>query len=349
MWTPRYLMLVVILPLFCRAQQSGPDSPTLTFRPQTRLVLLPFHAASGKNYRRDLQASDVVLLEDGVLRSFTVFDSPATEGRIPLDLVLLFDSNPAFEPLWDPAGVYRFAGHWENHLWDPIFNRQDADVRISIYHTFGQKLCRLSPTTTEPVPLTRSLNGLLRPILPGAGEDDGGIPLSLPPKRDRVGSGRFTWDFPTSPFIGQGATQERLLLGPPAPSLLTGKDQAARLTNAHLPFVIYSPSLCLLTGLSDITARWAHRKLNGGGVAKLAWFRDVPLAHLGALHHSTERTASPPPEVNDLSGASSSCGEGCPDGAARPFSVEELTSLGNLSHVQPIVRLGTRQGQLANA
>ena len=108
-------------------------------------------------------------------------------------------------------------------------------------------------------------------------------------------------------------------------------------------------------GYPAMTAgRTPHKGCGAGGLCAFAGdkvrpSRDGPLAHLGALHHSTERTASPPPEVNDLSGASSSCGEGCPDGAARPFSVEELTSLGNLSHVQPIVRLGTRQGQLANA
>src|SRR5271154_4668074 len=72
-------------------QQSPQEPPPVTFHSQTHLVLLSFHVARGKNYVTDLKPADFVLLEDGKPRDFTIFDSAATLGRIPLELVLLFD------------------------------------------------------------------------------------------------------------------------------------------------------------------------------------------------------------------------------------------------------------------
>src|SRR5690348_6678959 len=94
--------LAVFSALPACTQEAAPDSPSLTFHAQTRLVLLSFHSARGANYRADLQPADVVLLEDGIPRSFTVFDSPTTNGRMPLELVLLFDTNRAAAELWNP-------------------------------------------------------------------------------------------------------------------------------------------------------------------------------------------------------------------------------------------------------
>jgi hypothetical protein len=49
-----------------------------------------------------LKPSDVVLLEDGKPREFTIFDSASTQGRMPPELVLLFDTNPTIPYFWIP-------------------------------------------------------------------------------------------------------------------------------------------------------------------------------------------------------------------------------------------------------
>jgi hypothetical protein len=55
-------------------------------------VLVPLNVIRDKDFVPDLQSSDVTLLEDGRPRSFSVFEGPATRRRIPLELVLLFDT-----------------------------------------------------------------------------------------------------------------------------------------------------------------------------------------------------------------------------------------------------------------
>jgi hypothetical protein len=88
----------------------------VTFSAQTKLVLFSFHVRQGKNFVPDLKAGDVSLFEDGKPPPFTIFDSPATQGRMPLGLVLLFDVNPAIPYFWDPADVFRFISSWEEGM-----------------------------------------------------------------------------------------------------------------------------------------------------------------------------------------------------------------------------------------
>jgi hypothetical protein len=136
-------LLVVVAAL---AQNPAP----VTFQAQTRLVLLSFHATQGKNYVTDLKPSDVVLLEDGKPRDFTIFDSAQTQGRMPLELVLLFDANPKIDYFWDPADVFRFIPKWDEAMSRAVLKSSGADVRISVYHCAGQSLYRLNPATTDP-------------------------------------------------------------------------------------------------------------------------------------------------------------------------------------------------------
>src|SRR5437016_1829742 len=98
------LVSVVLTALL--AQQIPQEA--VTFRSETQLVMLPFHVIQNENHITNLKASDVILLEDGKPRQFTIFDSPETQGRIPLELVLLFDSNPKIDYFWDPKDVFRF-------------------------------------------------------------------------------------------------------------------------------------------------------------------------------------------------------------------------------------------------
>jgi hypothetical protein len=188
-----------------RGQQAPQEPPSVTFQAQTRLVLLSFHAARGKNYVTDLQRTDVVLLEDGKPRDFTIFDSPATQGRMPLELVLLFDTNPKIEYFWDPAAVFRFIPQWNEGMSQAILEKETADLRISVYRCAGKALYRLRPATTDAQQLLGAFRRLLPPGLPEAGPDSTVIPLTLPARRNHVDPGPFTDDYVTSPFVSAAA------------------------------------------------------------------------------------------------------------------------------------------------
>jgi hypothetical protein len=170
------------------------------FYTQTGLVLVPFHVVHGKNQVTTLSSSDVILLEDGKRRPFTVFDSPASQGRMPIELALLFDANPKINYMWDPEDVFRFIPQWNEERSREIFSAVKADVRISVYRCSEKTLERLMPAAADPLRVLAVFRSLLTP--PGSpaprGED---IPLALPPQRNKVGHGPFTQDFPTSYFV----------------------------------------------------------------------------------------------------------------------------------------------------
>jgi hypothetical protein len=188
------------LSLLLAASAAAQQEPAVVnFSAQTKLVLLSFHVSKGKNLVPDLKAGDVTLLEDGKPRPFTIFDGPGTQGRMPLELVLLFDVNPAIPYFWDPSDVFRFIPTWEESMTRRLLERRDADVRISVYATTGQKLYRLTSGTTDAGVVTRDLRGLLNAsFVAEAGVD---IPLTLPFTRDSVGYGPFTQDYQTSYFL----------------------------------------------------------------------------------------------------------------------------------------------------
>ena len=97
----------LFLTLLLAASPAAPQEPAMVrFSAQTKLVLLSFHVRQGKQFVPDLKAGDVTLFEDGKPRPFTIFDGPATQGRMPLELVLLFDVNPAIPYFWDPADAH---------------------------------------------------------------------------------------------------------------------------------------------------------------------------------------------------------------------------------------------------
>jgi len=60
------------------------------------------------------------LSEDGKPRRFDIFEGPATQHRIPIELVLVFHTNAArhgnadrdVNDFWNPSRIYSFAGNW---------------------------------------------------------------------------------------------------------------------------------------------------------------------------------------------------------------------------------------------
>lgn len=102
----RTVAAVLLMAGVCSAQEE----PTPSFHVQTDLVTVPFQVRRGSRSISGLSASDVVLLEDGVPRSFTIFEAPPL--HLTLDLVVMFDvTNPGItSPKADQKGR---AGFWD--------------------------------------------------------------------------------------------------------------------------------------------------------------------------------------------------------------------------------------------
>ena len=168
------------------SQAAPQDSSSSTFQSQTSLVLVPFNVVRDKLFVPDLKSSDVVLLEDGRPRSFTVFEGPATGRRIPLELLLLFETTtlpPATPKImigshWNREATYAFTNQWDGAMSKAILDQPGADVRVSVYHFDNNRLERLSRSTKDPQEIVAAFRRLLTPI---SGSDT--IPLALPPNR----------------------------------------------------------------------------------------------------------------------------------------------------------------------
>jgi hypothetical protein len=150
-----------------------------------------------------LKQSDVVLLQDGKPRPFTIFDAPDSANRMPVEVAVLFDTTLTIPPLWDPVGVFKFISHWDDGESSATLKRtkDQGEVRISVYRFFGQKLYRIAPATTDPQVVTKALQSILFPI-PLKPEPGSVIALSIPPGREVVAPGPFTNEYVTSPFFG---------------------------------------------------------------------------------------------------------------------------------------------------
>ena len=107
----------ILLVAVCLAQQE-PLPPS--FRVQSDLVIVPFQVHRGSRSVSDLKPSDVVLLEDGVSRGFTVFEKPPE--HLTLDLVVMFDVTvPRPDAriyrirVWDAQALLDLTAYWN---WD---------------------------------------------------------------------------------------------------------------------------------------------------------------------------------------------------------------------------------------
>ena len=165
--------------------KSTESSPT--FHSETELVLTAFNVVRGLYFAPDVKADDVLLLEDGKPRSFSVFEGPGTGRRPPLELVLLFDTTTLPPPEskitvlmthWDRKATYDFANHWGEKESRAVLQKAGADVRVSVYRYDHQQLQRLCRSTSDPQALTSAIHRLPEPIAP-----DEAVPLALPPGR----------------------------------------------------------------------------------------------------------------------------------------------------------------------
>src|SRR5215469_2177393 len=96
--------LVAALMAAAAFAQQAPREPELpAFHAQSNLVILPFQISRNKHFANDLTAADVVLLEDGVPRKFSVFEGP--QEHAPVELLLLFDATT-----WPMGGRWNVQG-----------------------------------------------------------------------------------------------------------------------------------------------------------------------------------------------------------------------------------------------
>ena len=171
------LAILFLTACLCGAPPAPRDT-TPTFSGQNNLVLLPFHVTRGKEYVEWLKPEQVVLLEDGKPRPFTIFEDQTQGPRTPVELVLLFDTTvKKMSMFWDPNLIYTFA-QARNEVMSRAILGEGADLRISMYRFEDRRLRRLCPPTKDPRELTEAFFALLSPMSP-----DEGISLSLPPNR----------------------------------------------------------------------------------------------------------------------------------------------------------------------
>ena len=194
----------------CLAQQE-PVPPS--FHTQTNLVTVPFQVQRGSRSTSDLKPADVVLLEDGVPRSFTIFEAPT--AHLTLDLVVMFDvTNPTPDQktrragFWDPKALQDLAGYWSEtiarRLLDEHLDKNRATIRFSIYRFDQFKLQRLCQSTSDPKVLLDALRRLSAPADQASNQDvDIPLPASLA-VRDRERKAQAK-GFPPQPWSLAGA------------------------------------------------------------------------------------------------------------------------------------------------
>jgi hypothetical protein len=188
----RPLKITLVLSMsFLSSGQQSPTNSSANFRSEVREVLVSFNVVRDRYFTPDVKREDVLLLEDGKPRVFSVFEGPGTGHRPPLELVLLFDTTTLPPPEsktrvmnthWDREATYDFANHWGDHESRAVLEKDGADVRISVYRYDHREMQRLCRSTTDPQTVGNAMHRLLEPIPSGEA-----IPLTLP-------LGRETWE-----------------------------------------------------------------------------------------------------------------------------------------------------------
>jgi hypothetical protein len=175
--TSRAIAAVLAVGLSFAQQSSVKQEPAApSFHAQTDLVTVPFQVRRGSRSVSDLKRSDVVLLEDGVPRGFTIFEAPP--AHLTLDLVVVFDvTNPTVTPprrdlkgrvgFWDTKALQDLADYWSEaiarRLLHEHLDENRASIRFSIYRFDQFRLQRLCQSTSDPRVLADALHRLAGP------------------------------------------------------------------------------------------------------------------------------------------------------------------------------------------
>ena len=165
-------MLVALVACVLVAQPDQHDSVP-RFSSETKMVLVSFNVARGTYFAPDVKRDEVVLLQDGKPRDFSVFEGPASGHRPPLELVLLFDTTTLPPPEskivvkfshWDRERTYAFTSSWGDRESRSILEKAGADVRVSVYRYDRDRIERLCGSTKDSLTLSNAIHKLPEPM-----------------------------------------------------------------------------------------------------------------------------------------------------------------------------------------
>jgi len=161
------MRVAVAAGLLAAAALAAQETPT--FRTETSLALVRFHATKGGRYLDDLKPDDLILFEDGQPRPFALFEGGRTARRsVPVDVSLLFDTRGSVLDI----GLLDAAA-FKSVLLDGL-----PSVRVAVYG-FAAKLRRFSPPSRDYDALREALDRIGE-RRPGRAVN---VPIELPPKR----------------------------------------------------------------------------------------------------------------------------------------------------------------------
>jgi VWFA-related protein len=256
-------LLWLVLPL--SAPQTAADAPAQrpeqaapVFRTETALGLVRFHVVRKHSYADDLKRGDVILLEDGTPREFSVFEGGRSARRtIPIEMTLLFDTSGSVTD----AGLLNPLAY-QATLLDKLEN-----VRIAVYG-FNSSLTRYCGFTRDPAELAAALGGVRGSGSKAAGPQVTKIPLHLPPGRN---GGPETWLFEaimaaagdSAAEPGQ-ATRMLVVFSDGFPTTNTRPEDAVKVLS-ELGIPVYP----VVLGHADLTARLAGQPLGWQEMAEL--------------------------------------------------------------------------------
>jgi VWFA-related protein len=275
--------LLLSLGLSLSAQQAAPvaEAQAPVFRTEASLALVRFHVVRKHSYVDDLKAEDVILLEDGLPRKFTVFEGGRLAPRtIPIEMILLFDTSGSVTSagLLDPL-AYKTA------LLDNL-----PGVRLSVC-SFNSTLRRHCRPTRDPAALAAAL-GRVRDSRSGDADAQAEkIPLQLPPGR----KGRpATWLYEAIMAAGRdaaadpsAATRMLVVFSDGFPTTNTAPEYAATALS-ELGIPVYP----VVLGHADI----AERKADGG----LGWpqMAELYMADFARMADLTGGRSFDPPAID---------------------------------------------------
>jgi hypothetical protein len=235
----RTISVTVVLVGFALAQ--APKEP---FRAQTDLVVVPFQVLRGSRSISNLKAADVVLLEDGVPRGFTVFEAPPDHPV--LELVVMLDISDIGGGFWNPKNLRDLTSHWNEAMAQAILEEAGSTIRVSLYQFDRDRERRLGRAAGDPSEFVDALRQLGDPIPAGQALD-----LALPPGAAKP------WPLVAAIATLQDSTDRAAVAGTAARALvvfskgvdgvITPKDLAGKAVAANVP--VYPVALAVASAM----------------------------------------------------------------------------------------------------
>jgi VWFA-related protein len=266
-----------------------PAQQTPVFRSESSLALVRFHVVQKNRYNTGLKPEDVILLEDGAPRKFTVFENATAGARtVPVEMTLLFDASGSVtdEGLLNPL-VFK------ESLLDSL-----EGVRIAVYG-FSTDMKRYCGPTRDYAQLQAAFAAL--GTHGGKGER---IELQLPPKR-QAEPGGATWLYEAVAAVSREAaatpgdtTRMVLVFSDGFPTTNSRPEDAASL-DRELGIPIYPVVLghqALMQRIADAQARQQPSGPSSGRVSYLV-AKQNEIADFASLGELTGGRSFDPPEI----------------------------------------------------